>query len=276
MSDEYYQLDFGRFFKAIYRQKWLVILCLCSSIVLALLIGKNRAPLYRARTSFWIRGMKSEQGVLFEKLIRLSFASQGGLLETGFATQIEIIKSPLVLEDVVKKLGLPSKTKERLKASVNLVSSSISVSRLKDTTILDLKAVHLSPEMAVKMANTVCEAYIEFDKKLFLEQEEKSLKSMEGQARLIREGIGKTNDLITEKIKSDMYLLLMEKIAEARLNLSLGQSQEVQLKIIDKAESAELLGNRQTLIIFLMGIMGLSLGIVLAIVIDNFKDRKRV
>lgn len=271
MSEEYYQLNFRRYFKAIYRQKWLVILCLCSAMALASLTVKSGVSLYQARATFWVREMKGEREVFFEKFIRLSFTDQMGPLETRYDTQIEIMKSPLVLESVVKELGLPSKTKKLLNDSINLVSSSISISRLRQTSILEVEAIHPSPEMAAKIANAVCNAYIEFNKKLFLEQEQIRLESMKGQVRLIREGMGENNDLISEKIKRDMYLLLMEKIAETRLNLSLGQLEGV--KIIHKAETADLVQGRQILRVFLMGLMGLFLGIVLAITIDTFKKK---
>jgi len=272
MSEEYYQLNFSRYFKAIYRQKWLVIVCLSASIALALIAGKSEMPLYQARTSFWVREMKGERGVLFEKLIRLSFTGQTQPLGTDYSTQIEIMKSPLILRDVVKKLDLPSKTKGLLSDSINSVRASISISLILNTSILEVKALHPSPELAVKTANAVCEAYIEFNKKLFLEQEQIRLRSMEAQARLAREGMGKTNDLITEKIKRDMYLLLVEKIAETRLNISLGQSERV--KIIDKAETADLFQSMRALRrIFFMGMMGLFSGIVLAVAVDTFKKK---
>jgi len=94
---------------------------------------------------------------------------------------------------------------------------------------------------------------------------------MEGQAYLVREQMGKSNDLITERIKRDMYLLLMEKIAEIRLNLSLARLGGV--KIIRKAETADLFQSRRFLRLFLMGIMGLFSGIALAVIIDSFKRK---
>lgn len=272
MSEDYYQLNFSRYFKAIYQQKWLILLCLLASIAIALTTGKQEVPLYQARTSFWVREMKGERGVLFEKIIRLSFTGQTQPLETGYDTQIEIMKSPLILQDVVKKLGLPSKTKRLLNDSIRSVRDSISIAPVPKTSILEIKALHPLPEMAVKIANTVCEAYIEFNKKLFLEQEEIRLESMQAQARLVREGMGKSNDLITEKIKRDMYLLLVEKIAETRLNISLSQSERV--KIIDKAETAILFKSMRALKrIFFIGMMGLSLGIVLAVAVDTLKKK---
>lgn len=270
MGEEYYQLNFGKYFKAMYRQKWIVILCLFSSIALALLIGKSRVPLYQAHVSFWLRETKGERGIVSEKIMGLFFIGQAGPFRTDYDTQIELMKSSLVLQNVVEKLGLPSKTKELLRSSVKLVRSSISISKIKNTSIIEVKVIHHSPEMAVKMANSVYQAYIEFNNKLFLEQEQIRLKSMEGQAHMVREEIGKTNDLITEKIKGDMYLLLMEKIAETRLNLSLGQSEK--LKLIDKAEVADPV-TRQALIIFLTGMMGLFLGTVLAVALDIFKRK---
>lgn len=272
MSEEYYQLNFGKYFKAVCRQKWIVILCLCISIALALLMDRRRVPLYQARVSFWMREMKDTMGLISERINPLFLFTQQIPFETTYGTQIELMKSALILEDVVKRLGLPSKTKESLRDSVKMVRSSMVISKIRDTTIIEVKAIHPSADMAVKMANAVCQSYIEFNNKLALEEEQRNLKSMEEQAHLVREQMGKTNDLITERIKGDMYLLLMQKIAESRLNLSLGQSNRIQ--IIDKADEVVLAPANKAFTIFFMSIIGLFLGTVFALGIDSLIRKK--
>ena len=273
MSEEYYQLNFGKYFKSVYRHKWIVVLCLCISISLASLIGRNEPPLYQARISFWVREMKGDVGLMSEKIKQFFFLGRQEPFETTYGTQIAIMKSSLILEDVAKRVGLPSKTKRALRDSVKLIRSSIIVSKIRDTTIIEVKAIDPSPDTAVNMANAVCQSYVEFNNKLVLEQEQIKLKSMEEQARVIRKQMGKTNDLITERIKGDMYMLLMEKIAESRLNLSLGQSDRI--KVIDKAEEAVLVPVNRSLKIFFMGILGLFTGTVLALSIDTFTRKKK-
>lgn len=273
MSEEYYQLNLGKYFRIIYRWKWLVVLCLCGSIVLSLLKEKSRVPLYQASVSFWVRGSKMQPGVLSEKVMQFLFIGQENPLAADYGTQMTIMKSAVVLDEVVKKLGLPSKTKETLNDSINQIRSCVSVSVLKASSIIEVVAIHSSPEMAVKIADAVYEAYMKFNNELYLEQEQRRLKSMEEQARLVREEMGKNNDLITEKIQRDMYLLLMEKIATANLNLSLGQSDYV--KIIDKSPAINIVPKRQALRMVFMGIMGVFLGAVLALGLDTLIGYKK-
>lgn len=275
MSNEYYQLDFKRYLRAAWRQKWIVVTCLCISTVSALLIAKNRVPLYQASMSLWMREMgEREQGVMAEKIMRMFFIGQREPSETTYATQMEIIKSSLILKEVVKKLGLPSETKEMLRDSVRFIRNSISVSNISSITIVEIKALHPSPEMAIKIVNAVYDAYIEFNKKMNFEQEQRKLESMEVQARQIREEMGKSSDLITERIKNDMYLFLMNKTAEIRLNLSLGQLDWI--KVIDNAETASLVPSlKRSFLLFLLGLMGVFLGIVLAIAVEAMVGSKK-
>jgi len=208
-----------------------------------------------------------------EKIRQLFFIGQKEAFEGGYGTQMEIMKSSLILQDVVKKLGLSSKTKRALRDSIKSVRSSISVSKVEFASIIEVKAAHPSAEMAIKMANAVYETYADFNAKLFLEQEQIRLISMQEQARFIREQMGKSSDLISERIKGDTYLLLMEKIAETRLNISLGQSNLI--KVIDKAEEAFLLPTDQTFKICLKTIIGLFLSVVVALGIDMISSRKK-
>lgn len=83
-------------------------------------------------------------------------------LETvNLETELQILKSRTLAENVVETLGLANRNdEENFKNMTNLIMGSISVEKVPDSRIIKINIVHNKPEMAQKIANTFVDVYI--------------------------------------------------------------------------------------------------------------------
>jgi capsular exopolysaccharide synthesis family protein len=83
-------------------------------------------------------------------------------LETvNLETELQILKSRTLSENVVETLGLASRNDEKnFKDMTNFLMGSISVDKVTDSRIIKINVVHNNPEMAQKIANTLVDVYI--------------------------------------------------------------------------------------------------------------------
>lgn len=83
-------------------------------------------------------------------------------LETvNIETELQILRSRTIAENVVETLGLAQRKDEaNFKTMTDSILGSINVEKVPDTRIIKISALHNKPEMAQKIANTLVNVYI--------------------------------------------------------------------------------------------------------------------
>ena len=82
-------------------------------------------------------------------------------------TEIMNIKSARVLEEVAKKLGyLNQNSPEKKKSKIlSYLKSSIKVKQIPSTSLIEITSTSSNPQESVKLVNTICEVYKEFNRR---------------------------------------------------------------------------------------------------------------
>lgn len=83
-------------------------------------------------------------------------------LETvNLETELQILKSRALSENIVETLGLASRNDEaKFKNMTDIIMGSISVEKITDSRIIKINVINNNPEMAQKIANTLVDVYI--------------------------------------------------------------------------------------------------------------------
>jgi len=188
-------LSFQDYWRVIGRRKWTVILTVVVLTASAVAFSFLQTPIYEASTTLYLKKAKAgpEQIDIFGGASLLS-------TETEINTQIEILKSHTVMEEVARRLFSPVSThrnethkkelskksnfygylrnlltlilgnfskEEKLESFSEIADSlrkkSISVATIPSTRLITLTASSDDPEMARLIANTTVEIFIERD-----------------------------------------------------------------------------------------------------------------
>ena len=188
-------LSLQDYWRVIGRRKWIVILTVVVLTASAVTFSFLQTPIYEASTTLYLKKAKAgpEQIDIFGGVSLLS-------TETEINTQIEILKSHTVMEEVARRLFSPVSThkkespkkesgkksdfygylrnlltlilsnfskEEKLESLSEIADSlrkkSISVAPIRSTRLITLTASSDDPEMARLIANTTVEVFIERD-----------------------------------------------------------------------------------------------------------------
>jgi len=188
-------LSLQDYWRVIWKRKWIVILTVVVLTASAVTFSFLQTPIYEASTTLYLKKGKAgpEQIDIFGGVSLLS-------TETEINTQIEILKSHTVMEEVARRLFSPVSTnkkethkkesgkksdfygylrnllililsnfsiEEKLESVSEIADSlrkkSISVAPIRSTRLITLTASSDDPEMARLIANTTVEVFIERD-----------------------------------------------------------------------------------------------------------------
>ena len=95
------QLDLVRYWRAIARNKWLILALVVLVGLIATLYAQSLAPVYRSTATLLVEGSRTK-GVSAEEL----YVSYTGSTRDYYLTQFEIIKSREFAERLVRVMGL--------------------------------------------------------------------------------------------------------------------------------------------------------------------------
>ena len=92
-------------------------------------------------------------------------------------TQLEILKSRVILERLVNELGLlqPGSSAQEEERILESVRRAIQVYQVPGTYLVNIVAQQKTPDMAIKLANTMAEVYIEYNLQTKLSSARKTL-----------------------------------------------------------------------------------------------------
>jgi len=283
--EEYHALppepaSFRDYLKILFRQKYVVLATLIVTLLAVYVAYELHTPLYETQVRLLIRAEKVVESPFYRDLDN-SFKSEVVL------TQAEIAKSNPVLTRVVKALKLDErplnyerpfaspikqyvidlksrlfkKKMQELESNPGLrfglaavqLSQHVKVKPVPNTTLFSITARDFDPEAAAKIANTISHYYVIFD----LEQQMAELETKYGEKnvtiRQLREEIQKFEDHLT--------------VAPSSYSDVMGPGST---KILEEASAPmEPVGYPISIILFLAGVCGLCLGVIMAFLFER-------
>ena len=147
------EIDLRDFFKYIFSQQIIVILCVILSITVGVAYTfKMKTPMYKTYTTIVLTAEQTNKSSAITQ-------SDLTLNQSLVSTYSQIIKSKRVLKQVIKNLGLDY--------SVDGLSSMISVESISNTEIIKVSVVSAEPKIATKIANETAKIFGEEVVKLY-------------------------------------------------------------------------------------------------------------
>jgi succinoglycan biosynthesis transport protein ExoP len=156
------------------RDYWLIVrrrrmIIIGSTVLVAILsfgFARQKVPIYQATAAVKFEQSTQLSGLLVEVL---SYSSADSI-----ETQVTIIKSYPILEEVAKRLGYlkdvpPGGASREAKgywAALDSINGKVKVARVPNTSILEITATSTKPREAQELANATAEAYREYNKAL--------------------------------------------------------------------------------------------------------------
>jgi len=156
------------------RDYWLIVrrrrmIIIASTVLVALLsfgFARQKVPIYQATAAVKFEQSTQLSGLLVEVL---SYSSADSI-----ETQVTIIKSYPILEDVAKRLGYLKEVPTGAAAreakgywgTLDSINAKLRVNRVPNTSILEITATSTKPREAQDLANATAESYRDYNKSL--------------------------------------------------------------------------------------------------------------
>jgi len=166
------QVTLTDYLHIILRRKWIIALCFAAVLGSTLYFTFTTPPVFEASATLMIEEKGGMQRALFE------FPTSAEQT-TMIANQVELLKSRLVAEEVVRKLldspyrdrvALVANVKDRIGLSflsaVQALRNGLTVSSVRNTDIIKVSVKAPSPFEAALLANTMADAYNDIDRSM--------------------------------------------------------------------------------------------------------------
>lgn len=184
--------DIQEYLTLVKKNRLLILACVLAGAFLALIFNESRTPIYSATVRIEVRSVPQ---VL---LTQYAYVSDWWTKERDLNTQFEILRSPAILERVVRKarimeqaappgerssgtarffsgltqffgLSQPeaaapagSHSQQEFDAMVASLCAGVTIEPVKDTNLADITIKHSNPTVAFLAANTIAKAYEDF------------------------------------------------------------------------------------------------------------------
>src|SRR2546425_4354015 len=231
------------------RDYWLIIrrrrlIIIASTVLVALFsfwFARQKVPVYQSTAAVRFEQSTQLSGLLVEVL---SYSSSDNI-----ETQVTLIKSYLILEEVAKRLGkLPGTASGEVVreskgywAALDAIGSKIRVARVPSTSILENTVTSTNPREARDIANAVADAYRNYNRqqrslrvteaRKFIETQlreaEARVKRAESEVWAVREA----NRVISPGAESTVLLSLF---TQARSDIEKARQQRTELELVQE------------------------------------------
>ena len=161
-----YEMNLRDYWLIVHRRRTIII---ASTVLVALLsygFARQKVPLYQATAAVKFEQATQLSGLLVEVL---SYSSADSI-----ETQVAIIKSYPILEEVAKRLGYlkeapttaASREAKSYWGTLDSINNKLKVTRVPNTSILEISAISDKPREAQDLANATAESYRDYNKSL--------------------------------------------------------------------------------------------------------------
>ena len=161
-----YEMNLRDYWLIVRRRRLIIIVSTALVMLFSFWFAKQKVPYFQASTAVKFEQSTQMSGLLVEVL---SYSSADSI-----ETQVTLIKSYPILEDVAKRLGrLPQTASgEAMReskgywAALDSISEKLKIARIPNTSILEITATSTNPREVRDLANAMAEAYRDYSKSL--------------------------------------------------------------------------------------------------------------
>jgi uncharacterized protein involved in exopolysaccharide biosynthesis len=235
----------------------ILIICLIGGFTFSWVKVSKEKGYFESSASIWIKTVNYEKTSIREAL---SFLNPKILAGVEVMTQCHLMKSSLVLKDVVRQLNLAGDDKDEIRRMINLIKSRTMVSPLENTKIVTITVRWDNPEMAIKAANAIAHAYMSFIYKQQQDAYDEVYVLQDEQVKLAKQKIMKSDELAMRSINEKVYLMMLEMREDTRLNKSMAMGSTGEIQLLEPAFGASFRSVRKKLKLFLGTVIGLFIG----------------
>src|SRR5437667_8704961 len=159
-----YEMNLRDYWLIVRRRRTIIIVCTALVAISSFWFARQKVPQYTATAA-----VKFEQSTTLSGLLVEVLAVSGA---DNIETQVSLIKSYPVLEEVARRMGkLPQtasgeavRESRAYQANLDNLGGKIKASRVPSTSIIEIAATSPNPREAKEIANTVAEAYRDYNK----------------------------------------------------------------------------------------------------------------
>jgi polysaccharide biosynthesis transport protein len=159
-----YEMNLRDYWLIIRRRKFIIIVSTLLVMGLSYGFAMRKTPFYEATASVKFEQSASFSGLLVEVL---SYSSADSI-----ETQASLIRSYPILEDVARRLGRlpepsagePLRESKAYTAALDAIAGKIRTVRIPNTSIIEISATSTNPREARDLANTVAQAYRDYNR----------------------------------------------------------------------------------------------------------------
>jgi len=179
------EIDLREYINVLLKRKGIIILIFLIAVITAAIISYFALPpIYRSSTVF-------------------SVAQVDGQPIIDITEALEIIKSNVVLDEVIKRMGLVEETAKQL-------SSQITTENLKGTNFIEVSVVASSAEKAKSLVENIVQVFIKQNQAEYQEQ----VKLIEDRLKVLEEQIAEFGKNIQEIEKAKKKIAATEELSE--------------------------------------------------------------
>jgi succinoglycan biosynthesis transport protein ExoP len=236
-----YEMNLRDYWLIVRRRRMIILVCTVLVALLSFGFARQKVPLYQATTAVKFEQSTQLSGLLVEVL---SYSSADSI-----ETQVTIIKSYPILEDVAKRLGylkeVPSGAASREAkgywGTLDSINGKLRVARVPNTSILEITATSTKPREAQDLANATAESYRDYNKSLrnsrvtearrFIETQ---LKDVEARSRRTEAEIWafrEANRIVAPGAESSV---LMSLFTQVRSDIEKARQQRIELESLQQ------------------------------------------
>jgi polysaccharide biosynthesis transport protein len=236
-----YEMNLRDYWLIIRRRKFIIIVSTLLVMGLSYGFAMRKTPFYEATASVKFEQSASFSGLLVEVL---SYSSADSI-----ETQASLIRSYPILEDVARRLGRlpeaaagePLRESKAYTSALDAIAAKIRTMRVPNTSIIEISATSTNPREARDLANTVAQAYRDYNRSVrnahitearkFIEAQ---LREVEGRVKRAEEEVWafrEANRIIAPGAETSVLLSVftqlrgdIEKTRQHRTELELAQT----------------------------------------------------
>ncbi|HEY7542920.1 MAG TPA: polysaccharide biosynthesis tyrosine autokinase [Methylomirabilota bacterium] len=161
-----YEMNLRDYWLIVRRRRMIIIASTILMAVLSFGFARQKVPIYQATAAVKFEQSTQLSGLLVEVL---SYSTADSI-----ETQVTIIKSYPILEDVAKRLGYlkevptgaASREAKGYWGTLDSINGKLRVNRVPNTSILEISATSDKPREAQDLANATAESYRDYNKSL--------------------------------------------------------------------------------------------------------------
>jgi capsular polysaccharide biosynthesis protein len=197
------EIDLREYINVLLKRKGIIILIFLIAVITAAIISYFALPpIYRSSTVFSMAQIDGQPVINITDTV-FSVAQVDGQPIIDITEALEIIKSNVVLDEVIKRMGLVEETAKQL-------SSQITTENLKGTNFIEVSVVASSAEKAKSLVENIVQVFIKQNQAEYQEQ----VKLIEDRLKVLEEQIAEFGKNIQEIEKAKKKIAATEELSE--------------------------------------------------------------